>query len=157
MQYGLVMLNDAQQIAAKFNEAFPQKKGEHSDQEIATACGVTKQAVNGWRATGRIAKKHIGKLAELSNRPLDFWLPNSDGSTTSDSGQLTPTEQKLITGFRAASDADRETLLWLANRALSSRRDAPKDMESAAFHPPLPKDAIASADDYTDLSSLLKE
>jgi len=41
---------------------------------VANACGVTKQAVQGWLRTGRIDKKHLPKLSEISGKPLSWWL-----------------------------------------------------------------------------------
>jgi hypothetical protein len=46
--------------------------GELKASEVATACGVSDQAVNGWKKTGRIAKEHLPTLALMSRRPLDF-------------------------------------------------------------------------------------
>jgi hypothetical protein len=48
--------------------------GELKASEVATACGVSDQAVNGWKKTGRIAKEHLPTLALMSRRPLDWWL-----------------------------------------------------------------------------------
>lgn len=112
------MLNDAQQLALKFNEAFPQKSGGVTDQEIATACDVTKQAVNGWRSTGRIAKKHLAKLAELSHKPISFWLPNADVTGESSQSDLTQAEQKLINAYRQADERGRASLIWVAEQCL---------------------------------------
>ncbi len=67
------MLNESAQLAQRFNVAFP-KSSALQDIEIANACGVTKQAISGWRSTGRIAKKHLPALAALSRRPLAWWI-----------------------------------------------------------------------------------
>lgn len=64
---------DADGLADRFNEAFP-RDGATSDVAIAKACGVTPQAVTGWRRTGRIAKKHLSVLSRLSSRSLSWWL-----------------------------------------------------------------------------------
>lgn len=72
------MLTDAADLAKKFAEAVDAAKLTPS--VIAKACGVTPQAVTGWRETGRIHKKHLGKLAELTGRPLEWWLGSSPES-----------------------------------------------------------------------------
>jgi transcriptional regulator with XRE-family HTH domain len=41
---------------------------------VAEACGVTKQAVLGWKKTGRIDKKHLHALAQITKFPLTWWL-----------------------------------------------------------------------------------
>jgi SOS-response transcriptional repressor LexA len=66
------MPNEASDLAKKFAEAVDAAKLKPS--AIAEACGVTPQAVTGWRETGRIHKKHLAKLAELTGRPLAWWL-----------------------------------------------------------------------------------
>lgn len=42
--------------------------------DIAAHCGVTKQAVQSWKNTGRIDKRHLAGLAEVTKRPLGWWL-----------------------------------------------------------------------------------
>jgi hypothetical protein len=44
---------------------------------LADACHVTAQAVNGWRKTGRVAKRHLGTIAKLTGRPLEYFLGES--------------------------------------------------------------------------------
>jgi len=46
--------------------------------EVAAACGVSPQAVNGWKKTGRIGKDQLPKLAQLTGRPLSWWLGGDD-------------------------------------------------------------------------------
>lgn len=42
--------------------------------ELATAFGVTPQAINGWRKKGRIGKDKLIKLARLTGRPAGYFL-----------------------------------------------------------------------------------
>lgn len=46
--------------------------------DIASHCGVSKQAVQSWKNTGRIDKRHLPLLAEVSRRPLSWWLDIGD-------------------------------------------------------------------------------
>ena len=66
------MLSTSQRLAGKLDEAIRESNLKQTD--IATACGVTKQAVQGWLKTGRIAKNHLPKLADITGRPLAWWL-----------------------------------------------------------------------------------
>lgn len=42
---------------------------------VAAECGVSVQAVNGWKKDGRVDKKHIKVLASLTGLPPVWWLP----------------------------------------------------------------------------------
>ncbi|MFX3547673.1 S24 family peptidase [Ralstonia mannitolilytica] len=46
--------------------------------EIAAECGVTPQAVNGWKRTGRIGKGHLPKLSEMTGKSLEWFLGSED-------------------------------------------------------------------------------
>lgn len=46
--------------------------------DVAEACGVTVQAINGWKANGRVGKQHIKTLARLTGLPISWWLPGDD-------------------------------------------------------------------------------
>ena len=74
------MLSTSQQLAAKLEEAIRESNLKQID--IATACGVTKQAVQGWLKTGRIAKNHLPKLADISGRRLEWWLAEKQSEET---------------------------------------------------------------------------
>lgn len=71
------------ELAARLNEALP-RRGGITDAKIAAECGISKAGVGEWRKTGRIAKHHLTKLAELSGRPLEWWLA---GTLAQPSGQ----------------------------------------------------------------------
>ncbi len=43
--------------------------------DVAEACGVTVQAINGWKTNGRVGKQHIKTLARLTGLPVSWWLP----------------------------------------------------------------------------------
>lgn len=42
--------------------------------DLARACGVTIQAVHGWRETGRIGKHHLVSIAQMTKKPLEYFL-----------------------------------------------------------------------------------
>lgn len=74
------------ELAARLNEALP-PKGALSDVEIARHCSISKAGVGAWRKTGRIAKKHLAMLADLSGRPLEWWLSAPGAKATDTSAQ----------------------------------------------------------------------
>lgn len=70
--YDQAMLSTSEIIAAKLAIAIETSGVKQS--AIAIACGVSKQAVQGWLKTGRIDKKHLITLAKLTGRDLTWWL-----------------------------------------------------------------------------------
>lgn len=66
------MLTHAEQLALKLRYVLEERGITQT--AIATACDASKQAVQGWKKTGRIAKHHLPKLAELTKLPLEWWL-----------------------------------------------------------------------------------
>ena len=59
-------------MAEKLKQALKTKG--MSQVAFATACGVSKQAVQSWIKTGRIDKKHLPKFVEVLGLPLGWWL-----------------------------------------------------------------------------------
>ena len=74
------MLSTSAKLAVKLDTVIRESKIKQTD--IATACGVTKQAVQGWLKTGRIDKSHLPKLADISGRSLNWWLEDDESNTT---------------------------------------------------------------------------
>lgn len=103
------MLSTAQQLAAKLEEVLSDPRVKQAD--IAEACGVSKQAVQGWKKTGRIDKKHLPKLAQVSGKPLEWWL-SIDGS---DQGGL-----KKASGEDQLSDSFNDWRLQASPRSLAT-------------------------------------
>lgn len=58
--------------------------------DVAEACGVTVQAINGWKTNGRVGKQHIKTLARLTGLPVSWWLPGDDLEDDSTSVSSTP-------------------------------------------------------------------
>lgn len=74
---------DAQEFRRRLLVAMDEAKPRVTSTALAEACGVTDQAVNGWRKTGRVAKRHLGTIAKLTGRPLEYFLGDtaSPGAT----------------------------------------------------------------------------
>jgi transcriptional regulator with XRE-family HTH domain len=75
--YDQAMLSTSNRLAKKLALVLAETGIRQS--QIADGCGVSKQAVQGWVKTGRIDKKHLTTLAELSGRSLGWWLDADDG------------------------------------------------------------------------------
>lgn len=77
--------SQTEHMKRRFAEAFPKGKGP-TDTAIAAGCGVTKQAVSGWRRTGMIDKAHLPALARISGRSLNWWhgLPDTGDQPVSE-------------------------------------------------------------------------
>lgn len=107
-------------MAAKLAEAMAASRLKQT--EVAEACGVTKQAVQGWLRTGRIGKVHLPKLESLTGRPLAWWL-----DLGADAGS-TGAQEKLVTALQdwrqLASSRSQEVIDQLT---LLARRNALTD------------------------------
>lgn len=84
--YDKAMLSTSAALAQRLAAAL--EEGRISQVRVATECGVTKQAVQGWLRTGRIDKKHLPKLSELTGKPLAWWLSGQE--VNADSAPHTP-------------------------------------------------------------------
>lgn len=128
------MLNDASDLAKKFREAFDGKDAP-ADKDIAAACGVTVQAVSGWRKTGRLHKRHIPILARLSKRPETWWL-GSPGGPTEPIGGDDPKIRRLILSFGWLTASEQKAVLQKlesraeTNKAISRELGAKWDYKS---------------------------
>lgn len=100
------MLTTSQQMAIKLKEAISIAKVTQT--QVATACGVTKQAVQGWVKTGRFDKKHLPTLAAITGKPLEWWL-----DIASDNAAATE-EEKILAALQdwrmQASQKSREVI-----------------------------------------------
>lgn len=66
------MLSTSAALAKKLSTALKESGIRQTD--VAAACNVSKQAVQGWVKTGRIDKKHLNTLAAITGKPLSWWL-----------------------------------------------------------------------------------
>ena len=114
------MLTDAQRLAALIRQALDDS--DVTDAEISRACGVTKQAVTGWRKTGRVAKKHLPTIARLTKKPVELFLladppvPPGKGEPQDEAPMvggkpMTTEEQDLVLAFRALPEQKQTDLL----------------------------------------------
>jgi transcriptional regulator with XRE-family HTH domain len=72
---------EMQMIAERLKEAISKSGIKKTD--IATACGVSDQAVTGWLKTGRVHKKHVPKLAALTGVSTDWLLTGKESTKLS--------------------------------------------------------------------------
>lgn len=61
-----------QELADRLQAAMEESEVNLAD--LARACGVTIQAVHGWRETGRIGKQHLVRIAQMTKKPLEYFL-----------------------------------------------------------------------------------
>jgi len=87
-------------------------RGKIPTQQVATECGVTEQAVNNWRKNGRIDKRHIKKLAQLTGLPAEWWLP---GFSSHDQASNTPWPFERWIPYSRIQQVDREDLAYIAH------------------------------------------
>ena len=100
-------------MAAKLAEAISNPPIKQST--VAEECGVTKQAVQGWLKTGRFDKKHLPKLAKLTNRPLSWWL-DDESEITNQSILEDLQDWRLVASSRSTQVIDQLTLLAKKNK-----------------------------------------
>lgn len=72
---------DAPELAKRLRAAMDQREPKLQSIYLAEQCGVTKQAVHGWRKHGRIAKRHLQAIARITEKPLEFFLEPERGES----------------------------------------------------------------------------
>jgi phage repressor protein C with HTH and peptisase S24 domain len=75
---------DNETMAKRVREAI--ERSGHTQESIATAFGVTEQAVSGWVRTGKIDKRKLPRLAELTGVALGTFMSGATTSTSALSG-----------------------------------------------------------------------
>lgn len=109
-------------IKMAMDEADPPVTGT----DLSNACGVTPQAVSGWRSTGRVGKRHLTTIARMTGKPVEYFV----AERVPDKNQSIPTrpwlfervldEEQFLVVFRTWQDArstDRENLVAIAKAA----------------------------------------
>jgi len=79
--------SDTASVALRIAQAIDQS-GKTSA-EIAAACGVTPQAVNGWKKTGRIGKGQLPVLAELTGKSVEWLIGGVERAVAAGGGSVT--------------------------------------------------------------------
>lgn len=103
------------ELAAKLKEQMAAKGTEPP--ELAQLCGVRVPSVYDWMNYGRIAKKHLPKLAEFFNTGLAYWL----GAEDEEEEDLNPLERQLLQLYRSMGEDIRiPTHLYDLSRCLAN-------------------------------------
>ena len=110
------MLTTSERMAQKLAEAIAGAKLRQSD--VAQACGVTKQAVQGWLKTGRIDKKHLATLAQLTNHPLTWWFDTSDPTHAPNGVEQASQPPRVLATERSTSSSASNPTIQSAIRTL---------------------------------------
>jgi hypothetical protein len=86
---------------------------------IANACGINRQAVNGWLVTGNIDKSHLAVVAKISGYEL-YWIITGEGPKLSRDlidRRIFANAVRLVDAFISKADyplksADRADIYW---------------------------------------------
>lgn len=70
---------DSTELARRLCAVMDYREPRLRSVDVAAYCGVSKQTVYEWRTTGRIAKSHFHKLAEVTETPFEFWFEPERG------------------------------------------------------------------------------
>lgn len=84
---------DSNELARRLREAMDRRVPRLSAAALAKICKVTDQAVNGWRKTGRIAKKHLPRIAAETGKPLEYFLGEDEGTVATNYGLVLKLEE----------------------------------------------------------------
>jgi hypothetical protein len=79
---------------------------------IAKECGITRQAIDGWKKTGRVSKKHLPVLARHTAQSVDFFLGTAE--MTAQEAE----EVQLVLSYRDMPPEHRQALLRQAEELL---------------------------------------
>lgn len=90
---------------------------------IAELCGITEQAVSNWRRTGKIARKHLPKIAMATKWSVQRLLTGKDDATEPGiQPPPTPEELEMLLLFRDMPTEDQAQLYTdIRNRATKAR------------------------------------
>jgi len=105
----------------------------HSLSEVAEACGVSRQAVNGWKKDGRIDKAHLLTLSRITGKPLEFFLGGNQLSVDTD-----PNEGKILLLFRALPEEKQLQLLDHAQSLYSKQYGGYRPSSLSVHETPAP-------------------
>lgn len=125
--------NDASAIlAAKIAEYLDANKGMAA--ALARACDITAQSVNSWKRTGRISKRNLAKLAELSGKSISWWIDEPDSL---DSDLLTEEERPLVQAWRWLLQEEKKAFLSDIQAAAHRHQRAIAEFSARMNLPPM--------------------
>lgn len=129
---------DSHELARRLREAMDKRVPALSGAALAKACNVTDQAVNGWRKTGRIAKKHLPTIAAETGKTIEYFLGKEPDAVTTNYGltlkieeaealkrlqNALPEWRRYVLGLAAVDNKDTQRLLLSTmTQTVSDRR-----------------------------------
>lgn len=139
---------DRLELARRIREAMDKADPKVSSAALATKCGVTPQAVHGWRTTGRVAKRYLEAIAGMTRRPLEYFLGNDVAPSNATFDGIT--EGEALARLRRALPEWRRYVIGLAMEdshtaqklLLDSMRKAVFDPRVEQFVPVAPHAAV---------------
>lgn len=106
---------DAHELRRRLVEAMDTAKPKVTSAHLAEVCKVTPQAVNGWRKNGRLAKRHLARIAAETGKPLEYFLGAEAGTVTVNYGLvLKRDEAEAMKALQNALPEWRKYVLGLA-------------------------------------------
>lgn len=114
---------DSLKLAKKIRDAMDLKNPPVAGSALAKECGVTPQAVYGWRTNGRVAKKHLQTIARLTGKAVEYFLSDDFAEQPSKKGQTEKIKDRdnfrmLVRAWQTATPDNRDTMLKLATTIL---------------------------------------
>lgn len=125
---------DAKELARRLRVAMDTAKPPVSSAKLAEECDVTPQAIHGWRLNGRVHKKHIPKIAELTGRPPIYFLAKNPDSAAANAMELSDDEAAAVKALRGAMPGWRSYVLGLAHFDKKSQEVMLKTMRAPAMN-----------------------
>lgn len=119
---------DSAEIGRRLKKAMDEAEPPVSGADLAHACGVSPQAVSGWRRTGRFSKRHLPTISRMTGKPVEFFVTESVHAAKAHQGiptrpwtfEKVVDEDQFLVVFRTWQDArstDRENLVAIAKTA----------------------------------------
>ena len=110
---------DAEELARRITAALDVSGADVN--RIAAELNITRQAVNGWKKTGRVKKAYLPVLARYTGQSVDYFLG---------SAEMTAQEKKeveLVQAFRALPPAFQQKLMQDAIQYATLTKQQPQD------------------------------
>jgi hypothetical protein len=118
---GPVIPSGAAGLAKRVKAAMDNHEPRLRLKAVADACGVTVQAVHGWRTNGRVAKHHLLTLADITGKDPSYFL-SMDPLPRNGAVPHTEGFHVLQRAWDTASQDQKEILLGVAKGILNAHR-----------------------------------